>query len=129
MLADIMKEFAAEMESPKIATALPNGSYLIPLEENLSLNIIPLANGYFMTSQIGPLPPKNREAFFSRALLGNLFGQGTRGAVIGINEEETHLTLSKVIEYNVDYKGFKDSVEDFINVIDYWREELNTPVT
>ena len=56
-------------------------------------------------------------------LHGNLFGIGTRGAVLGASIDGNLLTLSKEVEYTPDYKEFKDLVEDFINMVDYWREE------
>lgn len=56
-------------------------------------------------------------------MLGNLFGQGTHKAVLGLTEDGNMLTLFKVVEYNIDYKQFRDALEDFINSVDFWREE------
>lgn len=126
MLAEFMKEFSNELEAPAIAKSTPTGNYLIPLEEGIIITVSPLAVGFTFNTIIGPCPKTHKEEFFSRALLGNLFGQGTRNAILGLNEEGTHLTLANIIDYNVDYKGFKELIEDFINVLDFWREELKS---
>jgi hypothetical protein len=34
------------------------------------------------------------------------------------------LTLSHVIPYDMNYKSFKELIEDFANYLDYWRGEL-----
>jgi hypothetical protein len=53
----------------------------------------------------------------------NLFGMGTRGAAIGLNKEENLLTLSLELDYNSSYKDFKEKLEDFVSILDYWRKE------
>jgi hypothetical protein len=55
----------------------------------------------------------------------NLFGRGTRGAAIGLNEEGKLLTLSLELDYNNSFKEFKENLEDFISVIDFWRTEAS----
>ncbi len=53
----------------------------------------------------------------------NLFGIGTRGAAIGLNEDGNVLTLSLELDYNSSYQEFKEKLEDFISVMDFWRKE------
>ena len=54
----------------------------------------------------------------------NLLGQGTGGAAIGIDPSEKFFTLSEVLEFEVNYKTFHEKLEDFLNYIDYWKEEV-----
>ena len=54
----------------------------------------------------------------------NFLGQGTGDATIGLDENENFLTLSLVLPYDMNYKMFKDALEDFVNYLDYWKEEL-----
>jgi len=54
----------------------------------------------------------------------NFLGQGTGGAVIGLDAEEKFLTLSLALPYDMNYRSFKGAVEDFANYVDYWREDL-----
>ena len=55
-------------------------------------------------------------------MMANLFGQGTKGGILGINAEGTMLTLSRTVDFAVDYKDFKEFLEDFINVMDFWQK-------
>lgn len=100
------------------------GTYTIPFEEGLAIVVAELPRGGFaLSSFFAPVPKTNLEAFYTHALLGDLLGQGTHGAVVGLNDEATVLTLMREIDYNVTYKDFRDILEDFINSVDFWRAE------
>lgn len=123
MLENLMQEFSRELGvGNNLASGTP-GVYKLPLEDEVSITISALPPGFILSCPFAPCPKNNREFFFSQALLADLFGQGTHGAVIGISEEGNNLTLSKVIDYNINYKEFRDTIEDFINIVDYWRGE------
>lgn len=69
-------------------------------------------------------PPRGKEEeLYTQMLLANLFGQGTYGAVISLDDDARHIELSRTIDYDVNFKDFKDILEDFINAVDFWREE------
>jgi hypothetical protein len=59
-------------------------------------------------------------------LEANLFGRGTRNAIIGLTEDGKLLTLSAELDYNSTYKEFKEKLEDFVTILDYWRKEALT---
>lgn len=126
MLDQLIKQFADEMELPQFPFVTP-GTYKIPLDEGVEINITSTpGEGILLTSTFAPCPKSNQEYFYMQLLLADLFGQGTRGGVLGINLEGTQLTLSQSVDYNIDYKGFKELLEDFINILDYWREEARS---
>lgn len=122
MLRRFIEEFSREME---LEGSIPeiNGVYTIPLEDKLDITLTEIPQGFTLFSTLIKCPIQNKEAFYCKLLHANLFGQGTHGALLGLNDDGTYLTLSRKIDYNIDYKGFKDVVEDFINVVDFWREE------
>lgn len=123
MLDTFIQELAREME---IGTTLPMnnaGVFTLPLDEGLAIQIEAIPEGFRLFSPIAAIPETNREKFLQNVMLANLFGQGTHGAVIGLNEEGSQLTLSKKIDYSFDYSKFKEILEEFINTIDFWREE------
>lgn len=105
------------------------GVYSLPLEEGLSLSMTDIPDGYIFKSNIAPYPKIKEDVFLTQAMLGNLFGQGTRGAILGINLEGTSVTLTLVVDSSVEYKDFKESLEDFINTMDFWREEAENPAS
>lgn len=79
--------------------------------------------GLTIQAELGQCQGQNLETFFSDTLLANLFGQGTGGAILGLTPDGKSLTLSLTIEYNVEYKDFRDLLEDFLNAADVWRTE------
>lgn len=123
MIEKHLKDLGKELEiDSDFSTEVP-GVYIFPIEDDVVVTLTEQAPGYKMTSTLCACPKMNLETFYSQMMLANLFGQGTKGAVLGLNSEGNMLTLSKTIEYNPDYKIFKETLEDFINVVDFWREE------
>jgi hypothetical protein len=123
MLSEMVKELYAEWETPVPPQDVP-GIYTVRLEEGVSFTISSYANnGIVLNTAVAEVSPKAGEEFFAHLLYANLFGQGTKGATIGLNESGNLLTLSHLIEYDVNFKEFRDFVEDFINTMDFWRNE------
>jgi hypothetical protein len=77
--------------------------------------------GYFLLADIAPLPEKKKEEMLLEVMKANFLGQGTGGATIGLKEDETSLTLSWHLAYEMNYKTFKDILEQFINYLEYWK--------
>src|SRR4051794_20113549 len=97
------------------------GHFRIPLIQNIEVEAFQSPQGHStFRGTIGPLPQQNGEEFAARTLEANLFGRGTRGAVIGLDEDGNLLTLTMEVDYNETYKEWKERLEDFISVIDYW---------
>lgn len=124
MLDDCMEKLKKEMElTQSLNTDVP-GTYSLPLDEGLSIGITSMGSGCVFTCNIIACPKQGEEEFYTLALLGDLFGQGTGGATLGLNEDGSLLTLSRGIDYNIEYKDFKDVLEEFINSVDFWRQEV-----
>src|SRR3990167_5969015 len=101
------------------------GNYPLRLSPAYEISLQELKPGIFFSSLIMPLSDeKNKEALFIYLMKANFLGQGTGGNVIGIDQSEKFLTLSLRLPFEVNYKTFKESLEDFINYLDYWREEV-----
>lgn len=123
MLSSFIQEFLNELEIKEPLPQEVPGIYTLPLDEGLSVIISSNSQGIAFSSKLAPIPKNKEEAFYTEALLGNLFGQGTRGAILGLSEDGRMLTLSREIDYDIGYKEFKELLEDFINSVDFWREE------
>lgn len=104
------------------------GGYLLPLSDRLSLTIQLLEPGLYLHSMIASCPKEKREELFMLLMKANFLGQGTLGAAIGLSEDEKSLTLSLTFPYEMNYRTFRGKVEDFANIVDYWRDEI-TKVT
>lgn len=124
ILDNYIEQLIKEMElEGSLASQVP-GVFVFPLEEDLSVTITNRPPGFSLLCNLCPMPTKNMEEFLTRAMLGNLFGQGTKGAVISISEDGNFLTLTQVVDYNAEYKEFRDILEDFVNAVDVWRAEV-----
>lgn len=125
MLSDIMQMLAKEMGlEGNFATELP-GHYSIPLEEDTVIEVKETDGGCVLTCLICPTPTKKQEGFFQQALLGDLFGQGTMGNILGLTDDAKKLILWREFTYLPDFKEFRNSVEDFANAVDFWREQAS----
>ncbi|MBP9842135.1 MAG: type III secretion system chaperone [Simkaniaceae bacterium] len=83
-----------------------------------------LGRGVRFFSHFRALPEKKHEALFAFLMKANFLGQGTGGAAIGIDKQEKYLTLSLDLPYEVNYEIVREKLEDYINFMDYWADEI-----
>lgn len=123
-----MQELSKEWELDKPLPQETPGVYKIPLDEGVSFSITSLIDGnktgLVLTSNLAAIPKGEEERLYTHALLGNLFGQGTKQSLLGLNESGSLLTLSRYIDYDISFQEFREIIEDFINTMDFWREEI-----
>lgn len=128
MLSSLMQELAKEWELEQGLPEETPGVYKIPLDEGVSLTLTKAGGTHgenlTLTSTIASIPKGKEEILFEQALLGNLFGQGTKHAVLGLNDSGNLLTLSQCIDYDITFQDFRNIIEDFINTMDFWRQEV-----
>ncbi len=125
MLDDHMKQLARDFElTAPFASEVP-GVYTIPLEQGVSISIANSPQGgYYISCPCVEIPTTKEEEFFNYMMLANLFGQGTNGSVLGMSNEGQKLVLSHEIDHELNYVDFRNVLEDFINSVDFWREEV-----
>lgn len=103
----------------------PFGPYCLPINETLSVWVKELNPGAVLKTTIYPLPLKSeKETLFAYLMKANYIGQGTGGAIIALNPEEKTLTLSLIMPYEVNYRIFREKLEEFINYLEFWKSEL-----
>ncbi len=88
------------------------------------LSLKDLDPGVAMQAQICPCPNKKKEDIFIYLMRANLLGQGTGNARIGLDHEEKFLTLSLGLPYEMNYQIFRDSIEEFVNYLIFWRDSV-----
>jgi len=124
VLEELLKTLTEELELEEAPKKEEGNLYHLSLNPEVSVTIQQLDPGVSFLGKIGPCPAVKREELFILLMKANLLGQGTGGATIGLDGNENFLTLSSAIPYDMNYKMFKDALEDFANYLDYWREEL-----
>lgn len=127
MLQKLITQLGRDLSMEDLITSSEDRHYLLPFEDEIEVEAVELEKSYLLKGIIGPYPQQNTESFLLKTMEANLFGIGTRGAVIGLNEEGKLLTLSQELDYNCPFKDFKEKLEDFISVIDFWRKEALKP--
>lgn len=124
-LEELVKQLIQELELD--STPVKNErekTVHVPLNKELTLSIKDLDPGFFFSSILGPCPTEKREDLYILLMKANYLGLGTGGSAIGLDGEEKFLTLSLALPYEMNFKLFKETVEDFANYVDYWKEEL-----
>ncbi len=89
----------------------------------LAISIRQLETGVYFFAKISAPPATKKEELLTELMKANFLGQGTGGACIGLSEDESSLTLSHALPYEMNYKTFKEALEDFANFLDYWKKE------
>lgn len=127
----MLSEFVAnlekflEMERPFYSEA--EGVWTLPADEGVFVTMSSLSPGYRFFTVVGESPSgANLEDFFASMMLANLFGQGTEGGVLGLDEDGLRVTLSMEQTHKVDYKQFEYDLEAFLAALDYWRQQVAT---
>ena len=107
-----------------------NGCFQLKIQALTPISIKELNPGIFFSAKIMELPKEgNKETLYIYLMKANLLGQGTGGGAIGIDASEKYLTLSQSLPFEVNYEVFHDTLEDFLNYIDYWKEEASRYLT
>jgi hypothetical protein len=99
------------------------GIFSLPIEENVSIKLESLTDGFSLRCILCDCPKENPEPFLTEIMDANLYGHLTRNCILGLTEDGNQLTLSRSIDYNVDYKEFSEILQDFYNVALFWREQ------
>ncbi len=123
MLEQLIKQLGQELDMTEQITKNEEEHYLLSFEPEIDVEAIECDKCHLLKGAIGPCPTSNGESFLMKVMEANLFGRGTRGSVIGIDNEEKMLTLTLELDYNSSYKDFKEKLEDFISVVDFWRKQ------
>lgn len=122
MLREFLEKLCTELaiNTPKL-----NERKVYPLSLGKEfIAIRDLDPGIALHAQICEAPKKKKEDLFIYLMRANLLGQGTGGTRIGLDPDEKFLTLSFGLPYELNYQKFRETIEDFVNYVIYWREEV-----
>lgn len=118
MLEQLTQELKIEMPKQK------QKSFFVAILPNLSILFHELESGFALHSSVAMCPIEKREERFILFMQANFLGQGTGGARIGLEADEKVLTLASGFPYEMNYPHFKESVEDFVNFVVFWRDKI-----
>ena len=125
MLEDYLTKLCNHLKITPIPEETDDKTFVLPFTQDITIFMQEIIPGCYMWSKLIKCPDKHREDMFMHLMKANLLGQGTGGSVISLDEEENYLTLSLTLSYEVNYLEFKENLEDFVNYIIYWRDEID----
>ncbi|HEY2810735.1 MAG TPA: type III secretion system chaperone [Rhabdochlamydiaceae bacterium] len=124
MIETLLKTLKEELQLPELPKRDAQHFYAFFLNPEMEIKVKELDPGMVLFGVIGPCPQVKKEELFTHLMKANFLGQGTGGGSIALDADENSLTLSCVFPYDMNYKMFRDALEDFANYIDYWKAEL-----
>ncbi|MFT5318153.1 MAG: hypothetical protein ACI8RA_001415 [Chlamydiales bacterium] len=125
MLKDLIDKLLIDLEMNQDEMAEEEGRITIDLDENLSVSFSELSpKGIGMFSVLGPCPKMKQEELFTTLMTSNLFGDQTGGAIIGLDSQGKNVTMRLDIPRQLTYSEFYGDVENFLNYVDFWQQEL-----
>jgi len=124
MLEKYLQQLILDLELEPIAPKDENQQFFIPINEKLKICVKELEPGFLFRSTIGLCPTLKKEELFIWLMKANFLGQGTGGGILGLDPEEKWVVFSLSLPFEMNYKTFKEALEDFANYSDYWKEEL-----
>ena len=124
MLQTLLAQVCAELDIVPVPTM--NEKKFIPFQlgESVNIEMRDLEPGFSFSANICTCPVKRREELFLELMRANYLGQATGSSRIGMSEDEKYLTLSLGIPYEVSYRTFRETLEDYINFLLYWRHRI-----
>jgi hypothetical protein len=124
MLQKLLNELCTELDILPVPEVDQQQKAVFRLREDALVEMEDLKPGVSFFSPIGPCPVQRREELFVKLSKANYLGQLTGACRIGMSEDEKFLTLSFGMPYEMSYRGFREALEDFVNFLLYWREEI-----
>jgi len=121
-----MQKIAEELHLNDTPKQDKNGYFQLKIQRNTIL-IKDLHPGLFFSAKIVALPQeRNNEALYLYLMQANILGRGTGGSALGIDTMEKYFTLSHILPFELDYVFFYETLEDFVNYLDYWKQKIPT---
>lgn len=124
MLKEHIKELCEELEIREIPKPNEKNIYSFEVVKGVPIEMKDLNPGVFLKGKIDECMKEKREDLFIALMQANLLGQGTGGAAIGLDGDEKFLTLSLALPYEMNYRAFREYLEDFVNYLLYWRSYI-----
>jgi hypothetical protein len=123
MIREFLSQACTELDLPTPALN-ERKAFPFVLGKEVEVEIRDLEPGVSFFSKMCLCPVKAREDLFMVLMRANYLGQSTGATRIGMSGDEKYLTLSSSMPYELNYRTFRESLEDFINFLLYWREEV-----
>lgn len=124
MIDDYMSQFQTSFELNDPVPQEDEGVWRLWLSEDLSIVISDQEPGFHFYAKLCEVGQSKLEELFTILMVNNLFGLGTGGGVLGLDETGKVATLSFTREEKTDYRDFERDIEEFMNYAEFWKREI-----
>lgn len=127
---NILKSFGTEINLPDLSLDEDQRCNLFFDEVPVSIEVSPNEQYIYMYSYLGDAPTASSEKLSSKLLEANYIYGETERCTLGIQSISRKVALigNERIK-GMDLPDFEQSLENFINVAEYWMKNLNTSFT
>ncbi len=125
---NILKHFGAGINLPDLNLDEDNRCNLFFDEVPVSIEVSPNEQYVYMYSYLGDVPLANSESMGNKLLEANYIYGETERCTLGIQNisRKVALICNERIK-GMDLSDFEQSLENFINVAEYWMKSLSAP--
>jgi hypothetical protein len=124
MLEQYLQQICQELSIEEQPKPNSDGVYVVPFDDLLKIRFKENQdNTIFFQSLCASLPKEKTEDFFVMVMKAHLFGKETGKSFFGIDGKEENLLISQLLPPRPGYDDFRNDLEDFLNQVDFWREE------
>ena len=123
MLEHLLTELTEKLQLPLNLEKNTLGYYTITLNQETELLFKELQPGFTCKSLIAEIPKENPlEDLYILLMRANFLGQGTKNGAIAIDENVKNIIFTMSVPEDLQYRLFKDKVEEFVNYLNYWKK-------
>jgi hypothetical protein len=103
-------------------------AFRLKLDNHLDISLKEKNPGIWLKAPLRAAPDEKLEELYTHLMEANLFGQGTRGSSLGLDASGDMLELQMELKHELNYRSFRDAIEDFANLIEYWQTHIDAHV-
>lgn len=130
MLKHLLTSLLQELNLPSPLIENKEKEYEVVLNEETHLLFKDLDPGFSCKSLIAPIPTEDHlEDLYILCMKANFLGQGTKGAAIAIDPSLKNFLFTLSITEEMNYRLFKETIEDFVNYLNYWKKRIGSKNT
>lgn len=128
MLESLLKQLCQNLQLAPPPQKDAHNQFTLSLNPVTSLDFQELEIGFSCKSIVAKIPDEPLEDLLILLMKANFLGQGTKGAVLAIDEKIQHFVFILHVPEETPYIVFKDKIEDFVNYLNYWKERIHKEI-
>ncbi len=123
MIEEFLTKVCEELEI-QVPQKEQDQTFNLIIGDTLKVSHKELTPGLYLHADICRCPITKRAQLLEYLMKANYLGQGSFGSIIGLDTAEKFLTLTLILQYEIDYEQYRENLESFVNALVYWREEI-----